>query len=126
MNELKAPLYEFKREQPQVKTQSSNLSPITLVALLIENNPTDDMLITAALEDVKSLTIKLLHAARLADGLARLAENKIDVVLLDINLPDCSSLASFERIHKAHPEVPVIVLTGHTDEQVARVDRLLD
>ncbi|MFT5482488.1 MAG: signal transduction histidine kinase/DNA-binding response OmpR family regulator [Halieaceae bacterium] len=123
MNELKAPLYEFKREQPQVKTQSSNLSPITLVALLIENNPTDDMLITAALEDVKSLTIKLLHAARLADGLARLAENKIDVVLLDINLPDCSSLASFERIHKAHPEVPVIVLTGHTDESL--VSRLL-
>jgi signal transduction histidine kinase len=56
---------------------------------------------------------------RLAPGLARLAADGIDAVLLDLNLPDSQGLDTFRRTHTQAPAVPIVVLTGLHDEALA-------
>ena len=55
---------------------------------------------------------------RLAMGLERLTKGDIDIVLLDLNLPDSRGEATFEKLYAAFPEVPVVVLTGEYDDAV--------
>ena len=49
-------------------------------------------------------------------GIARLALGGIDIVLLDLNLPDSRGLDSFVLLHDRSPQTPVVVLTGEYDE----------
>jgi two-component system sensor histidine kinase UhpB len=56
---------------------------------------------------------------RLSVGLARLAEEGIDVLLLDLGLPDSDGLAALERVRVVAPGVPIVVLSGAGDEQFA-------
>ena len=59
------------------------------------------------------------RVSRLAGGLERLAHGEVDVILLDLELPDSDGLVSFERIAAFAPEVPIVVLTEIDDESVA-------
>jgi DNA-binding NtrC family response regulator len=54
-----------------------------------------------------------------AEGLARLAAEKPDVVVLDIHLPDADGLAAFDRIKQLDARVPVILITGHGTTELA-------
>jgi len=54
-------------------------------------------------------------AQRLDAGLAALATGHFDLVLLDLELPDSSGLATLEAFRTAQPEVPVVVVTAHED-----------
>jgi signal transduction histidine kinase len=87
--------------------------------LLIEDNPGDTRLIREMLAEVRSGTLVLECADRLSTGLERLAAGGIDVVLLDLSLPDGQGLDTFVRAHAQTPEVPVVVLTGLDDEALA-------
>jgi pilus assembly protein CpaE len=49
-------------------------------------------------------------------GLERLSQGGIDIVLLDLNLPDSRGLETFTKLHKQSPQVPVVVLTGEFDD----------
>jgi signal transduction histidine kinase len=42
-----------------------------------------------------------------------------DIVLLDLGLPDSAGLATFAKVHAAHPRLPIIVLTGNEDTAMA-------
>ena len=84
--------------------------------LLIEDDPGDAFLIRTLL--VREPGFELEHVARLAAGMARLAEGELDVVLLDFSLPDSRGIDSFRTLRDAHPEVAVIVLTSLDDDQV--------
>ncbi len=64
-------------------------------------------------------TLKLHWVQTMADALTRLAASGIDLVLLDLGLPDSRGLATVARIVGAHPMVPVIVLTMHDDNALA-------
>ena len=87
--------------------------------LLIEDNPAYARLIKDMLLDAKNISFELECADRLSAGLDRLAQGGIDVVLLDLMLPDSEGLATFIRAQAAAPEVPIIVLTGLADEDLA-------
>jgi signal transduction histidine kinase len=90
-------------------------------ALLIEDNPGDARLLRELLRDAGGgqLKVDLDHADRLATGVERLRDGNIDLVLLDLSLPDSSGLQTFESVHAAAPEVPVVVVSGLDDEAVA-------
>ncbi len=89
-------------------------------ALLIEDNPGDARLIREMLRDAGGgVAVELKVAGRLSDGLERLVVGGIDLVLLDLSLPDSSGLATFDAVHSAAPETPVVVLSGLDDERVA-------
>jgi MinD-like ATPase involved in chromosome partitioning or flagellar assembly/CheY-like chemotaxis protein len=55
---------------------------------------------------------------QLALGMERLTRGEIDIVLLDLNLPDSRGEATFEKLYGAFPDVPVVVLTGEYDDAI--------
>lgn len=95
------------------------MSDTDITVLLIEDNPGDARLIELALSETEGAPIRLERAERLADGLKRLNDGGVDVLLLDLSLPDSFGLETFERTHLEAPGVPIVVLSGLSDEQLA-------
>lgn len=88
-------------------------------ALLIEDNPGDQRLIRELLAEGSSPPFDLACADGLAMGLKLLVGAGIDVVLLDLMLPDSTGLETFSRVHARASGVPIVVLTGLDDEALA-------
>ena len=85
--------------------------------LLIEDSEEAAFLVRQALQDFGNGKYILEWVRTLSDGLARLAEGKTDIVLLDLGLPETSGPTSYTRLRKIAPEVPVVVLSGDTTEE---------
>ena len=86
-------------------------TPIT--ALLVEDNPTDVLLTTAALASSPNVTC--LQASRFAEAAEILHRQAVDLVLLDLGLPDSAGLETLHRVRATAPHAAVIVLTGQDD-----------
>ncbi|WP_440130233.1 response regulator [Trinickia symbiotica] len=89
-----------------------------LRTLLVEDNPTDALVIGEVLADVPDFQHRLVHAQSLSEALARVRAVPFDVVLLDLGLPDAQGLDTFKAFHRQAPELPVLVLTGLDDSSV--------
>jgi diguanylate cyclase (GGDEF)-like protein len=85
--------------------------------LLIEDNPGDERLVREALRDLPG--IQLISADRLESGMAYLNAEKVNGILLDLTLPDSQGLDSVLKVRQREAEVPIVVLTGHDDEETA-------
>ena len=48
-----------------------------------------------------------------------LANNRFDLILLDISMPEMSGLELLELIGQSHPDIPVIILTALSDVKTA-------
>jgi signal transduction histidine kinase/CheY-like chemotaxis protein len=83
--------------------------------LLIEDNPDDAYLLRESLRDVGATEFKLTHVETLRDGLEQTAASDIDIVLLDLSLPDTVGLETLTRMLAKAPDIPVVVLTGLDD-----------
>ena len=86
--------------------------------LLVEDNPGDRHLIREMLTEARSVTFNLQYADRLQAGLEYLGENRVEVILLDLGLPDSQGLETLNKIHAQAPQVPIVVLTGLNDEML--------
>ncbi len=95
------------------------MNPETFRVLLVEDNPGDARLVRENLAIAETQTFLVEWAPDLAAGLKRLAETAVDVILLDLTLPDSSGLATFEKIHSQAPQIPTILLTGMEDDALA-------
>ncbi|RLC93532.1 MAG: hypothetical protein DRI39_04140 [Chloroflexi bacterium] len=91
----------------------------SLNVLLIEDNPGDALLIRKVLDEVDSASFRLETVDRLSTGLGELNGRKVDVILLDLSLPDSQGIDTFVRVYSEAPEVPIVVLTGLDDETLA-------
>ncbi len=96
----------------------------TIPVLLVEDNPGDARLIEIMLVEAEGQytsgrSFELFHAADLASGLRQLEAHKVDVVLLDLSLPDSHGLATFTAMHARAAHVPIVVLAGLADEVLA-------
>ena len=89
--------------------------------LLVEDNPGDARLVREALNDGAPDQFTVRVADSLQHALASLGPGveEVDVVLLDLSLPDSQGLETYRAIHARDPEVPVLVLSGLNDESVA-------
>ena len=87
--------------------------------LLIEDNREYAFLIREYIEMVRPGLFEVEVVDRLAPGLERLVGGGLDLVLLDLSLPDSHGLDTFITVHGNAPEIPVIVLTGLDDERTA-------
>jgi len=86
--------------------------------LLIEDNPGDARHVEEILTEVRGFSYRYERADRLAGGLSLLEANDIDIVLLDLNLPDSSGYETYQQLQGHYPDVPVILLTGLEDEEL--------
>jgi two-component system, NarL family, sensor histidine kinase UhpB len=87
--------------------------------LLIEDNPGDAHLIREMLAEAKAGSFALEWVPRLSEGLERLNRGGIDLVLLDLGLPDSRGLDTFLQGYAHAPEIPFVLLTGLDDETMA-------
>jgi signal transduction histidine kinase len=89
-------------------------------ALIVEDDPDNAELMRSLLEQEGEGMRFLSERVELLDpALARLAKGGIDVVLLDLMLPDSRGLETVEAVHQAHPGLPIVVMTGINDEEMA-------
>ncbi len=88
----------------------------SLDILLIEDNPADAVLLEEYLR-FQQVTIEC--ASTLAEGLDQAHSRRFDAVLLDLGLPDSSGLETISRVSNTLVDVPIIVLTGMEDEDIA-------
>jgi signal transduction histidine kinase len=87
--------------------------------LMIEDNPGDARLIEHFLNTrTGSARFTLTTVSRLSDGLSCIARQPIDVVLLDLHLPDSMGIATAERLIQAAPMLPVVVMTSVDDDEL--------
>ena len=87
--------------------------------LLIEDNPGDARLLQEMLAEIRDVSFELEWMDRLSTGLERLAAGGIDVVLLDLSLPDSQGFETFTKARAQASETPIILLTGFNDEMMA-------
>lgn len=87
--------------------------------LLVEDNPGDARLLREMLREAESFAFRLTHVLRLAEAREVLEREPVEVVLLDLSLPDAHGMETVSRTLDYAPDVPIIVLTGLTDETVA-------
>ena len=90
-----------------------------LRVLAIEDSRDDADLVRFMLDRAQDPGFTVVNAQRLAEGLQYLQEQTFDVVLLDLGLPDSVGIDAVRAVRKVCPEVPLIVLSGWDDEEVA-------
>src|ERR1700683_292851 len=90
-----------------------------LQVLLVEDNAGDVRLFREMFSKEKHDAFQLTHLLRMSEAETHLAKGGVDIVLLDLGLPDGHGLDTVKRAHAAAPDVPLIVLTGLDDEELA-------
>jgi signal transduction histidine kinase len=90
-----------------------------LHVLLVEDNAGDARLLQEMFSKEKAGSFQLTHLLRMSDAEAQLKKGGVDIVLLDMGLPDAHGIETIRRAYTVAPGVPMIVLTGLEDEALA-------
>ena len=91
--------------------------PIKL--LLVDDNAEDVFLTRRMLENSAGrFQFQIDHCSNLTDALDYLAGPNPDIVLLDLGLPDSLGLETLERVLAVAPNLPIVVFTGLSDEDL--------
>ena len=110
----------FQRELDQVR-QSILAGEQSVKVLLVEDDRRDTQLLRTILSDTARGVFEVTQVERLGEAVAYLATHPVDIVLLDLGLPDALGLDTVRRAHAAAPNVPLVVLTGSTDRAMAQL-----
>ena len=86
--------------------------------LLIEDNRTYRFTLSKLIAAPKA-PFEFETADCLRSGLAVLGQGGIDLVLLDLGLPDSQGIDTFSRIHERYQHIPIIVISAHDDDDLA-------
>jgi len=92
---------------------------VHLHLLLVEDNAGDARLIREFLREAGLGECPLEEVEQLQAAVERLRSGGLDLVLLDLSLPDSQGLDTVRRVVQAAPSVPVVVLTGLDDQHLA-------
>jgi PAS domain S-box-containing protein len=90
---------------------------MSMKILVVEDNPADLELIRELLADSPGFDIDIESAQYLSSALSILHEREIDLILLDLNLPDSRGTDTVGTVGRHAPEIPIVVLTGLDDEE---------
>ncbi len=91
--------------------------------LIVEDNPPDAFLLVEAFQAFGQGQFELTHSTDLELALKRIHAEKFDAVLLDLSLPIFLGLEPLERVHRTRPKLPVFVLSGYNDPELAKAAR---
>ena len=87
--------------------------------LLVEDNPTDALVAQDELLYAVGVRFEVEVCTRLEPALQRLRSGGLDIVLLDLTLPDSEGLDTFAKLHRQAPDMPVVLLSHRADEAMA-------
>ena len=88
--------------------------------LLVEGDHREAALLQRHLSEAAGPdTFELTHLTRVAEALRHLADAEVDVLLLDLSLPDGDDRETLARVCAAAPHLPIVVVTGCDDEALA-------
>lgn len=91
-----------------------------MIVLLVEDDPTLSQAFATILEEQPGIRkVECVH--NLAEALVRLREGGVSVILLDLGLSDATGLESVRRLQTEAPEVPVVVITGSGEFELATI-----
>jgi len=90
-----------------------------LKLLVIEDNPGDALLTRSLLEGTR-VEIDSFHVIEtLSQAEAYAGTDKVDLILLDLNIPDSNGIETFDVISSLFPDVPIIILSVLRESEVA-------
>jgi len=84
--------------------------------LLVEDSPSDALLVREALRQCLASGGTLVEAARVSSALLKLAEERFDLILLDLTLPDSQGIETLRTVREHAPDIPIVILTGLADD----------
>jgi len=87
--------------------------------LLVEDNLKDAQLLREYLAEVGAERLRVIQVSRLSEALKCIGHESFDVILLDLSLPDSQGLETLNKVNFAASNIPIVVLTGLNDEQLA-------
>ena len=87
--------------------------------VLVEDNPGDARLLREMFEEYSPNRVDLIHFECLRDAEEFLALHTVDLILLDLGLPDAQGLDAVRRTHAISPHIPLVILSGMDDESMA-------
>ncbi len=85
----------------------------------------EEELVNALVERLRYRDIEAEYALNGIDALHMLKERTFDIVVLDLKLPGMDGTEVLKNIRQYHPEVPVLMITGHgsvTGDEQAKID----
>jgi DNA-binding NarL/FixJ family response regulator len=88
--------------------------------LLIECHPADARLITNALKNDVQDGLQVENIKKLSDGVERIHKGRVRGLIVDIEMPNGKGVAAFEKLLAAAPNVPILILSGLENENVAK------
>lgn len=92
----------------------------TFRVLIVDDDPGDTFLLHELVDQTPGSRFRIVSEAnRLDAGIVAAQAGGIDAILLDLSLPDSRGVETFTRMHEAAPHVPIIVLSGLDDEELA-------
>ena len=107
----------FKAQDPdRSRRETKPTDNAQKCVLLIEDNEDAMQLVRYALQRYGNGEYRLEWVKDLHSGIDRLAKSSIDIVLLDLGLPDGVGASSYSWVHAVAPEMPVLVFTGDMRE----------
>lgn len=87
--------------------------------LLVDDNPADLFLIKDYLNESELLSLNIFEASTVTEAKEILSKQPIDLVLLDMFLPDSSGIDTFYNVYNEFPKTSIIVLSGLSDKNIA-------
>jgi PAS domain S-box-containing protein len=90
--------------------------------LLVEDNPGDARLVRAILNETSHYSgqhcFQVIHVERLNQALAAVKTEAVDLILLDLSLPDSYGLDTIHQMLEAAPKLPIVVMSGLNDQKL--------
>jgi len=120
-----SPLSPDDYERPQKQSSStlsageSSTDTAMTCILIIEDNALEVELVKTYLQEARNVSFSLVSAPRLAEGLDLLSQIKVDLILLDLSLPDSHGFKTFVDLYAKANQIPIIILTGLDDHELA-------
>jgi diguanylate cyclase (GGDEF)-like protein/PAS domain S-box-containing protein len=103
---------------PEIETESARMRVIPSI-LLLGSTPGLGMTVQEALAEIGRGAFVLERVARLSEGIERLKKAGVDAILAYLSLPDSQGIGTLESLLRAAPHVPILILAGHEDENLA-------
>lgn len=95
------------------------LNQETLIVLIVEDNPGDIRLVRELLNETEPGQFRVIWADSIGQAIDCLLKSPVDIVLLDLSLPDVSGLETLKQMQSAAGNLPIVVLSGNSNEALA-------